>query len=519
MKKSTFFLIVILCSNLAFGQKYVPFQAKNAEWNVKLSYYPYEIPKLETSLLSFSLQGDTIIDLISYKKLCQNIGSVQNPVYVGVGGLRESDKKIYYIGNGYSPSVSRANKQQIKGVESCLFSENDGTEILLYDFNVKVGDTIHWGHAYNEDIIDKIDSILIGNSYRKCYRYKYNSRDLVIEGIGSVVNGLLGSVTPQLACGPGMSWEFVCFSQNGETLYLNPAFKDCNSIQRWDDIYSLKTNTQWFYSETVYPVYSPTIHYEDYNLLKSIGDTIINGVKCNILSHVRGNAGCASFESPAYVYQSNDTVHFYNSQKKGFSTLYVYGTEVGDSWTVEYPLGNVKVKVDSMSSVQALGRTLKLQFVTYSSVLQTVYEYTPKSTIIEYIGDINYFFQSSILQREWVCDEFGKDRTGLRCYVHPDYGTYKTGATACDFVTAISKPEYSSIKVYIASSGVLQIESEMHIEPYTFELIDLRGIVILKTELNANRNTVNIGNFSNGLYMYRLTNNGKLLKSGKIVKM
>jgi len=519
MKKSTLFFLVLLFSTFAFGQKYVPFPTKNAEWNVKLSYYPYEYPKLETSLVSYSLQGDTIVNQIVYKKICQNIGSVQNPVYVGIGGLRESDKKIYYVGNGYSTSVFMANKQKMKRIESCLFSENDGNEILLYDFNVKVGDTIHWGYAYNEDIIAKIDSILIGNKYWKSYRFKY-SNDLIVEGIGSVVNGLLGSVTPMIPCGLSISWEFICFSRFGETQYLNPAFKDCNSMEKWNDINSVKTNTQWYYGETVYPVYTPTIHYEDYNLLKSIGDTVISGVRCNILSQIRGNAGCASFDSPAYVYQSNDTLYFYNSPQKIFKILYVYGTGAGSSWIVDYPYGSVKVNVDSVSSVQALGRTLKLQYVTYSSVSQSVYGYAPKSTIIESIGDINYFFQSSLLQRsDWVCDELGKDRKGLRCYVHPDYGTYKTGLTACDFVTSISMPEYSSIKVYLASSCELKIENEILTEPYTFELMDLRGVVILKTELDANINSISIGNFSNGLYMYRLTDNGKLLKSGKIVKM
>ncbi len=53
----------------------------------------------------------------------------------------------------------------------------------------------------------------------------------------------------------------------------------------------------------------------------------------------------------------------------------------------------------------------------------------------------------------------------------------------------------------------------------TVEIMNITGMVILRTEVDANHNSVNLSNFGNGLYFYRLKSNGKLLKAGKVLKM
>jgi len=517
MKPTVFFMLVLFSSSVTLGQKYVPFPTENAEWNAMYSSYSEGTGHRTISISNYSLKGDTIINGVTYKNVCLNIGSNETPVYVGIGGLREDNKRVYYIGGVYPSSSYAANRQQIKRIKDCDYSENVQTEgeMLLYDFNLKVGDNVRLG--YYDSYIFSIDSILIGNSYRKRYNTGY---DVIVEGIGSIQKGLLGSLIQVPTCGAGMSWEFVCFSQNGECVYKNPAYKECNSTQKWSDVNSLKTNTQWYYGQIDYPFYTSTIKYENYNSLKSIGDTTINNIKCNILSQVRGNAGCASYENITFVYQSNDTVFFYNSNTNKFSTMYVYGADKGDSWTVAYPYADVSVVVDSVGSLNALGNTLKVQYVTFSGLGYSYYSVSENSTIIENIGDINYFFKSSEFHPGLVCDEFGIDRTGLRCYVHPDLGTFSRGTVACDYVTtALSNTEYKLVKVYLTSPDNLKIESEMLTDPCTFELMDMRGSVLLRTKVNAKKSSIDFSNYNKGLYLYRLINKGKLLKTGKIVKM
>ncbi|MEI8273413.1 MAG: T9SS type A sorting domain-containing protein, partial [Paludibacter sp.] len=55
-------------------------------------------------------------------------------------------------------------------------------------------------------------------------------------------------------------------------------------------------------------------------------------------------------------------------------------------------------------------------------------------------------------------------------------------------------------------------------EPCTFELLDLKGSIMLKTTVNTSQNTVNLSRYDKGLYLYRISGKDGLLKAGKIVK-
>jgi len=201
------------------AQKYVPFPTENAKWNVFYASSWYFSP-MDTTLLQYSLKGgDTIINEKTYHKFCQNIGTKDNPVYRGIGGIREQDRKIYYCGPPYTLNHN---------------AQGDDFEYLLYDFSKQIGDTVRM-NEHRKYVITEIDSIKVGNQYRKRYQisgpYMLNNFDYIIEGIGSVKAGLLGSITDIPTCvGCQYEWNFVCFSQNGETVYLNPAFVDCNSL-------------------------------------------------------------------------------------------------------------------------------------------------------------------------------------------------------------------------------------------------------------------------------------------------
>ena len=191
------------------SQKYVPFPSGNAQWKVFYASSINDAP-MDTTLLQYSLQGDTTINGTVYRKMCRNIGTIANPLYKSVGGLREQDKKIYYY-SGY-------------GYTTYTGSFISGSEKLLYDFNKKIGDVVaidQW-RGYT---ITKIDSVKIGNEYRK----RYN--DCIIEGIGDVNQGLLSMITDIPTCSMcHFEWHFVCFSQNGESLFKNPIYVDCNSV-------------------------------------------------------------------------------------------------------------------------------------------------------------------------------------------------------------------------------------------------------------------------------------------------
>ena len=138
------------------AQTYTPFPDSNAVWNILEmdSYYP-DSTKYNT--VHYALFGDTIINAISYSKLFYNDGLIDSTIHITspntiyLGALREENsiKKIYYL------------------------PKDSANEILLYNFEINVGDTffIPFQQSSWINILKCMgkDSILINNLYRKTY--------------------------------------------------------------------------------------------------------------------------------------------------------------------------------------------------------------------------------------------------------------------------------------------------------------------------------------------------------------
>jgi len=218
--KNTFIFFAILLAINTSATQYVPLVTENKEWRVKYTTYPFEFQMSKyISYQTYTLHGDTVIDNLTYKKIVTKTEIDGLPTYTYYGAIREQDKRIYYIGNGYYTSFGSYNigAAKVKALKDCLSSyNNNSTEVLLYDFNVKPGDTIQWGYRYRQVISE--DSVLVGKSYRRCLHFTGDEN--VVEGIGSIVEGMLSSVTPIPMCGDSyQSWEFDAFLKNGTVLY------------------------------------------------------------------------------------------------------------------------------------------------------------------------------------------------------------------------------------------------------------------------------------------------------------
>ncbi len=229
MKQLIFTIATILTFTTGLkSQNYVPFPTENVNWNV---YYvgTCEEKAPDTTLLRYTIHGDTTINEVAYKKLCLESGDTINPIVKAIGGIREKDKKIYYNGR-------------------TILSSTDNKEYLLYDFTKQIGDTIkHNPQGWFYSVILDIDSIMIDGTYRKRYEvdnhWYYQNPDYIVEGIGSVKNGLLGHISDIPTCGTHY-WEFVCFSENNEVKYLNPSFNDCFPDNYLMGVNLTKTDTQ-----------------------------------------------------------------------------------------------------------------------------------------------------------------------------------------------------------------------------------------------------------------------------------
>jgi hypothetical protein len=206
-------LVIFFCLSPSIdGQDYIPFPTKDVNWNIYLeTTCDINIPP-DTFLLRYTLHGDTTFNEAVYNKLFVEKGDTVNPKMEAVGGIREKDKRVYYFGQ-------------------CFLGSDTEKEFLLYDFNVQIGDTImHSSDGHWKSIVLDIDSIQIVDHYRKRYKvnngWYYHNPDYIVEGIGSVINGLLGHISNIPTCGIHY-WEHVCYKENGQVLYQNPTYGDC----------------------------------------------------------------------------------------------------------------------------------------------------------------------------------------------------------------------------------------------------------------------------------------------------
>lgn len=195
MKKLIITLTVLTQLSFSYAQTYVPFPDSNAIWN--------ETP--ESGSTSYceplGLIGDTIINSVQYHKIYvleDTILNIPNSTYYGA--LREDSlKRIYYFG----------------------YTLWDTSEVLLYDFSVNIGDSIQYGVSYK--VVSDIDSVLVGNQYRKRFHFQWVADSLWIEGIGST-KGLLFPHTGEPLLG---SRELICFKQEDSISYLNSNYNKC----------------------------------------------------------------------------------------------------------------------------------------------------------------------------------------------------------------------------------------------------------------------------------------------------
>jgi hypothetical protein len=221
--KNYLVIISILLGFTSAAQIYHPFPTKNTIWT-QMSPNP---SRFEHDIFHiYALKdNDTTINGKIYHKLYNSEDTVFTEKEL-CGGIREEDKKVYY----YSlDSLIYPREQTIPG-----------TEYLLYDFSLKVGDMItRDNYRVGAPLsVSHIDSILIGTEYRKSinFDFDYGYEMSWIEGIGSL-RGII-TVTGGYLTSGGSKNNLICFRQNNEILYHNTGYgnncfykNDYNSLE------------------------------------------------------------------------------------------------------------------------------------------------------------------------------------------------------------------------------------------------------------------------------------------------
>lgn len=206
MKRIIFIPLLFFTLN-SFSQTYYPFPDSVGIWR-QASIYGNSGQTTGSTHYSFFINGDTIINTNTYSKLylSYSISNIDTSAATYFAALREDQKKVYV----YLDSNLRSNPNQFppqvhfyNRLCNSLTSNisNFNRDLLLYDFDVSIGDTITYPYLDSLQItIQNIDSVEIQNQYRKKYRYLRpwnpsagcdgNSDFEYTEGIGETNGGL-----------------------------------------------------------------------------------------------------------------------------------------------------------------------------------------------------------------------------------------------------------------------------------------------------------------------------------------
>lgn len=211
-------LIVVLAINsvVAFGQTnvYHPFPDSGAVWRMNLeSYCNIPMPGSCHTDYQYVTGGDTIINGDKYVKVYYQ--AMNSSCYLIQGNPFYQCSTPVYISFYYC-----AYRNDTIAKKVFKYAGGGNLDILLYDFNLNIGDSINADRC--AQVIVDVDSIMINNAYRK--KYILNNGNWIIEGIGHAGNQFGNVFTgPFDGCGEpcvcNMIWSFSCYRELGITVY------------------------------------------------------------------------------------------------------------------------------------------------------------------------------------------------------------------------------------------------------------------------------------------------------------
>ena len=209
--KNLFTLILISVSLISFSQE-IDYFADNPEWKqTSVCSVPY--PCVQTMQYVYYVNGDTTINDTLYKKIF--IRGVYDENWLAPPPSLECGASGSF-NNYYLLLLQDGLQMYIRTLET-------ESLILLYDFDLNVGDALPMSfNNYTSDIlIDSIDSILVGDVYRKRFHFQGLWATFIIEGIGSD-RGLFEPMGVIFECGHNLD----CFALD-ETVYYPSLDAEC----------------------------------------------------------------------------------------------------------------------------------------------------------------------------------------------------------------------------------------------------------------------------------------------------
>lgn len=198
MKSLSLILLFIVAVFSCHAQQYRPFPTGNAYWLYTINTGNWGTASSSNPSLiyrQYIMSGtDTILNGQTYKIITKR-------EYIDSGIYSTNPVPSYTNKTANVPDeVVMAIREDNKRIMAVLFPAT--TEVLLYDFNKNIGDTMQYLPTINSKVIIGFDTVMVGTTAHKRWLTDNYMTD-VIEGVGSIqgIFGMLnGQNTVQLAC-------------------------------------------------------------------------------------------------------------------------------------------------------------------------------------------------------------------------------------------------------------------------------------------------------------------------------
>jgi hypothetical protein len=208
MKSKLLLLIIgLVYFNTGRAQTNHYFQ-NNPVWQIN-SQCAIPFPCIENQTYNYYINGDTIIDAQVYKKI---FASGSGFVWTAQPPPNPCSSAPFSYVNVYPEFFLRS-----AGKQMYLRTPGDSSDVLLYDFNLQIGDSLPltYNNFSQSTYVTDIDSIQTPNGFLKRFMLSGSSwSSYLLEGIGHS-KGLVEPMNVPLECG----YDLLCYSLNDSAYY------------------------------------------------------------------------------------------------------------------------------------------------------------------------------------------------------------------------------------------------------------------------------------------------------------
>lgn len=219
MKRIIILLVFIGFAKVNIAQPYQPFPTDSAVWRQSSANWNY--PDYYQRDYKYYIQGDTIFSGNTYHKIYKTLISSYYVLGSPTGPFNLMSGPSIVDTNKYVGAIREDLSKRVYFLPDTITTSS---EILLYDFNLNVGDTLTYSYNNSsyflgENYVSGIDSIVVGTQYHKQFKISapgYTNYVSIIEGVGSTFGLLEMFIDP-------FEWSdnLICFTYKGQNVWAD----------------------------------------------------------------------------------------------------------------------------------------------------------------------------------------------------------------------------------------------------------------------------------------------------------